>query len=155
MRRRASGRLGPAIHSPMQTPSWLVRNNHYINAADRDRGLRPFHGPVTSSMKLIVAAGSLPFHGPLPSTFVSHFSSTNTRVEIHLRHAAPLRVNDCSTTVICVRRLTSARSSTALPFWFFANSADDHGTLVSGMCRATPRGVSLSIQRPLVGWQPL
>ena len=84
MRRRASGRLGPAIHSPMQTPSWLVRNIYYINEADRDRGLRPFHGPVPSSTKLIVAAGSLPFHGPEPSTIVFFFRSTNTRVEIHL-----------------------------------------------------------------------
>ena len=149
MRRRASGRLKsrPFILLCKPLAGWPGTST----SSTKLIAIVGYGHPWTSSTKLIVAAGSVPFHGPVPSTCVSHFSSTNSHVEIHLHHVAPLRVNDSSPTAICVRRRTSARSTTALPSWFVASSVDDHGTLVSGMCRARPRGVSLSNQRPLVG----
>merc|ERR1711904_137691 len=57
-------------------------------------------------------------------------------------------LTESSTTVICVCRITSARSTIALHCWLVASSADDHGMLVIGMCRAVPRDVSLSHTAP-------
>ena len=48
-------------------PSWLARNEHFINEADNNCSM-------ASSTKLIMAAGSLPAHGPMPSTEVSYIA---------------------------------------------------------------------------------
>ena len=65
MRRRASGGRRADHSFSYASPSWLARNEHFINEADNNRSM-------ASSTKLIMAAGSLPVHGPMPSTAVSY-----------------------------------------------------------------------------------